>query len=48
MACADTLSTEFQLRNPAAYQAATTSLDVEKQTVLMEVMKKTDLSEVQA
>lgn len=28
----------FQMKNPAAYQAATTSLDVEQQTLLMEVM----------
>jgi hypothetical protein len=40
--------TDFQQKNPAAYQAATTSLDVEQQTALMEVMKKADLPQAQA
>jgi len=30
--------TAFQMKNPAAYQAATTSLNIEQQTLLMEVM----------
>jgi len=29
----------FQMQNPAGYQAATTALDVEQQTLLMEVMR---------
>ena len=40
--------TDFQHKNPTAYQAATTSLDVEQQTALIEVMKKADLPQVQA
>ncbi|KAF7314790.1 Importin N-terminal domain-containing protein [Mycena kentingensis (nom. inval.)] len=31
--------TTFQMQNPSAYQTATTSLSVEQQTVLMEVMR---------
>ncbi|KAF7299860.1 Importin N-terminal domain-containing protein [Mycena chlorophos] len=31
--------TNFQMRNPSAYQTATTALNVEQQTVLMEVMR---------
>ncbi|KAG7087929.1 hypothetical protein E1B28_011975 [Marasmius oreades] len=34
--------TSFQIRNGAGYQAATTSLDVEQQTLLMEVMRLAD------
>ena len=40
--------TDLQLKNPTAYQAATTSLDVEQQTALIEVMKKADQPQVQA
>jgi len=40
--------TDFQHKNPTAYQAATTSLDIEQQTALIEVMKKVDLPQVQA
>jgi len=40
--------TDFQLKNPTAYQAATTSLDVEQQTALIEVMKKADQPQAQA
>jgi len=40
--------TNFQHKNPTAYQAATTSLDVDQQTALIEVMKKADLPQVQA
>ena len=29
----------FQMKNPAAYQVATTSLNTEQQTMLMEVMR---------
>ena len=32
----------FQLQNPHSYQAATTSLSVEQQTLLMEVMQIAD------
>ena len=41
-------TTDFQHKNPTAYQVATTSLDVEQQTALMEVMKKVDLPQVRA
>ncbi|KAJ8079910.1 Nonsense-mediated mRNA decay protein 5 [Marasmius tenuissimus] len=34
--------TAFQMRNGPGYQAATTSLDVEQQTLLMEVMRAAD------
>ncbi|CAA7262814.1 unnamed protein product [Cyclocybe aegerita] len=34
--------TTFQMKNPNSYQAATTSLDIEQQTLLMEVMKIAD------
>ncbi|KAL0577930.1 Nonsense-mediated mRNA decay protein 5 [Marasmius crinis-equi] len=34
--------TSFQMRNGAGYQAATTSLDVEQQTLLIEVMRLAD------
>ncbi|KAF9065181.1 armadillo-type protein [Rhodocollybia butyracea] len=34
--------TAFQMRNPAGYQAATTALNVEEQTLLMEVMRLAD------
>ncbi|KAJ8518430.1 hypothetical protein ONZ45_g4489 [Pleurotus djamor] len=34
--------TTFQMKNPSGYQAATTILDVEHQTLLMEVMQKAD------
>ncbi|KAJ3711727.1 armadillo-type protein [Lentinula raphanica] len=34
--------TAFQMRNPAGYQAATTALNVEEQTLLMEVMRIAD------
>lgn len=40
--------TDFQHKNPTAYHAATTSLDVDQQTALIEVMNKVDLPEVQA
>jgi len=40
--------TNFQHKNPTAYQVATTSLDVDQQTALIEVMKKADLPQVQA
>lgn len=39
---------DFQHKNPTAYQTATTSLDVEQQTALIEVMKKADLPQTQA
>jgi importin-7 len=42
------LPTAFQLKNPTAHQAATTSLDVEQKTTLIEVMKKAELPESQA
>lgn len=29
----------FQMQNPQGYQAATTVLDVDQQTILMEVMR---------
>lgn len=32
----------FQMRNPAGYQAATTALSVDEQTLLMEVMRIAD------
>ncbi|KAF9493565.1 ARM repeat-containing protein [Pleurotus eryngii] len=32
--------TTFQMKNPSSYQVATTSLDVEQQTLLMEIMQK--------
>lgn len=48
MTYANTLQTDFQLKNPTAYQAATTSLVIEQQTVLIEVMNKADIPEVQA
>lgn len=41
-------TTDFQHKNPTAYLAATTSLDVEQQTALIEVMKKADVPQVQA
>lgn len=41
------LPTDFQHKNPAAYQVATTSLDVEQQTGLIEVMKKADQPQAQ-
>ncbi|KAK7054442.1 Nonsense-mediated mRNA decay protein 5 [Paramarasmius palmivorus] len=34
--------TSFQMRNASGYQAATTSLDIEQQTLLMEVMRLAD------
>lgn len=34
--------TAFQMKNPAMYQAATTSLNIEQQTALMEVMAIAD------
>ena len=39
--------TDFQHKNPTAYQAATTSLDVEQQTALIEVMKKAEVLQAQ-
>jgi hypothetical protein len=39
---------DLQHKNPIAYQAATTSLDVEQQTALIEVMKMADPPQVQA
>lgn len=32
----------FQMRNPAGYQAATTALNVDEQTLLMEIMRIAD------
>ena len=37
-----TIILAFQMQNPEAYQAATTSLSPEQQTLLMEVMKLTE------
>ena len=34
-----TLSLAFQMQNAAGYQAATTALDIDQQTLLMEVMR---------
>ena len=33
------LSLAFQMQNAAGYQAATTALDIDQQTLLMEVMR---------
>lgn len=38
--------TDFQHKNPTAYQVATTSLGVEQQTALIEVMKKAEQPQV--
>lgn len=40
--------TSFQHKNPGAYQEATTSLNVEQRTALMEVMKKAEQPRAQA
>jgi len=40
--------TAFQMNNAPGYQAATTSLSVEQQTVLMEVMRIAQLNDANA
>ena len=42
------MATAFQMNNAPAYQAATTSLSAEQQTLLMEVMQIAQLNEANA
>jgi len=39
----DVITLAFQLQNSPSYQAATTALTVEQQTLLMEVMRTAEL-----